>query len=92
MTQWWPRHACGLSLEHNPNRDYYEKVINHIENMESVGNAYSWPSPAERERSIAINEIWILQWYPDTPRSSYCCAAASFDVLMDFVEKEFYGK
>jgi hypothetical protein len=28
---------------------------------------YGWISPEEREKAIANNSVWTLQWYPDTP-------------------------
>jgi hypothetical protein len=28
---------------------------------------HGWVSPEEREKAIANNSVWTLQWYPDTP-------------------------
>lgn len=36
-----------------------------------------WISPEEREKAIAGNSVWTLQWYPDTPIGSHVLRAST---------------
>lgn len=40
-----------------------------------------WVSDDERERAIAQNSVWTLQWYPETPVGFCCIGASSFGAL-----------
>jgi hypothetical protein len=60
-----PPHKCGLYLNHNAHRDYYETVTQWIEHDENLPSFFE--NPEAMARSIAADEVWDLQWYPDTP-------------------------
>lgn len=74
-----PEHKCGLYLEHNANRDYYETVEQYLEDH----THYQFRDEAARQACIDTNELWTLQWYPNTPVGFIAVAAASLDELLE---------
>lgn len=50
-----------------------------------------WVSDDEREKGIATNSMWQLQWYPDTPIGSYTIAASSLTALVRHMANEEKG-
>lgn len=63
----FPKHACSLSLEHNGHKGYYETVEDYIKGIEDHDLDIDWSSETARARCIETNEVWELQWYPNTP-------------------------
>ena len=59
----FPKHACGLILTHNEHKSYYDKIEDYLAE-ERCG---SFRDAESRQRCIATNEVWELQWYPNTP-------------------------
>lgn len=41
-----------------------------------------WASDEERDRAIACNSHWQLQWYPETPVGSCSVSASSLPALL----------
>ncbi len=80
----FPEHKCGLYLEHNCHKDVYES----IEQYTSPFNDEDWVSLEEKQKSIDTNELWKLQWYPDTPVGFYVLLASSLYVLLDKANKQ----
>ena len=72
-----PRHECGLYLEHNVHKDYYE-------NLEDVLNqdCYEDMLQEEKDEIIAADSLWTLQWYPDTPIGFYRVAASTLEKVL----------
>ena len=67
-----PKRKASLIIEHNPHKNYYETVEEHV-------NGFcpdSWASEEERVNSIMGNELWTIQWYPETP-VGFCVVHAS---------------
>ncbi len=79
----FPKHDCGLYLEHNGHKDVYESVSEYT----SPFNDENWVSLEEKENSIKTNELWKLQWYPDTPVGFHVLLASSLSVLLDKANK-----
>lgn len=75
----FPRHDCGLHLTHNQHKDYYETVEKYFESpwMEDRD-----VSVEEKQRMIDTNEIWELQWYPDTPVGFYKVIGATLEEVL----------
>jgi hypothetical protein len=72
-----PEHECGLFLSHNEHRNYYEPIAQFIEDGE-----FKFESEEAKARAIATDELWVLQWYPDTPVGFLRVAAPTLaDVL-----------
>jgi hypothetical protein len=80
----FPRHKCGLFLTHNEHRDFYQTAAEAIAEYEANEGSDCWASEDEKKRAIATDEIWRLQWYPETPVSCYCVRAATFESLIMF--------
>lgn len=81
----FPKHKCGLYLEHNANRDVYETVQQYLEENE---DRWQFKDEDSRQRSIDQNEIWTLQWYPDTPVGSYSVAAPTLEEVLALANGE----
>ena len=81
----FPRHKCGLFLTHNEHRDYYQSAQDFIENdLESRECPPEWSTSTSRQCCIDANEIWELQWYPDTPIGSYCVVGATLEEVLEW--------
>ena len=61
-----PKHEASLHITHNENTTNYETVEDYIK-REEENLGIDWATPTSRERAIATNSIWELQWYPNTP-------------------------
>ena len=80
----FPTHEGGLFLTHNEHRNYYETVDRWLADNEDL----QWADSEQRERAIAEDSVWVLQWYPDTPVGSCRIAAADLDVLLESVREQ----
>jgi len=76
----FPRHAASLHLTHNQHKSYYETVAKAIES--GTYDDEDWINPEQRQRALETNDVWELQWYPDTPVGSYRLLAADLDALL----------
>lgn len=74
----FPAHKAGLSLEHNQHKNAYENAEQWIADNEWC----DWESEESKQKAIDTNEIWTLQWYPDTPVGFYAVAAPTLDDLL----------
>lgn len=68
-----------MYLTHNQHKDYYETVEQYLDNP--------WMKDLDideetRLRMIDSDEVWELQWYPDTPVGFYKVVGASFLEVM----------
>jgi hypothetical protein len=69
----FPAHKCGLYLEHNAHRTVRSKLQDFIEEEEGLEDRFE--SPESKRRSIDTDELWTLQWYPETS-IGFCKIAA----------------
>ncbi len=76
----FPRHECGLHLTHNQHRDYYQTVEEYLRDEARI----SFESGEERALCLELNELWELQWYPDTPIGFYCVGASTLEKCLAF--------
>lgn len=73
-----PPHKCGLNLNHNDHKNNYETAAQWI-----VDNDWcDWKNEHAKQRAIDTDEIWTLQWYPNTPVGFYALAAPTLDELL----------
>ena len=79
----FPEHACGLYLEHNAHRDYYQTTAEWIRKDNERECPYEWVNDEQNQKAIETGEIWTLQWYPRTPIGFIALAAADLDVLLE---------
>lgn len=80
-----PNHKCGLYLTHNEHRDYYESAEVYLDNNIT---RIDFESPEHRQRCIDTDNIWVLQWYPNTPVGFNCVGAPTLEELLDFANRE----
>lgn len=73
-----PRHEAECAIEHNPHRNVYETIETFM-----AGRPGDWVSAEERARAIAIDSLWVMQWYPATPIGFCRRAASSLGALLD---------
>ena len=81
----FPKHDCELILNHNQCRSYYETVAQYVaedEGRPENQQYLEWVSPEQRQKAIDTNEIWVLQWYPNTPIGFNVLAACDLNVLL----------
>lgn len=74
----FPRHNCGLHLTHNHHKDYYETVAQYLTNPWMEG----FCTEEEKQMMIDADEMWELQWYPDTPIGFYKVVGHDFDNVL----------
>lgn len=76
-----PQHKCGLYLTHNQHKDTYQTVEEIINERPEWFNG-DWATPTSKQRAIETDELWELQWYPDTPVGfNFVCGATLEEVL-----------
>lgn len=80
-----PPHACELTITHNPHRTDYATVEKYLALCEERGNGYddSELTPEDRAKAIEADELWVVQWYPDTPVGSCVVAAATLERALE---------
>lgn len=76
-----PDHKCALYLGHNDHRNVYETVEQWLDDRDDL---YGWPSAEAMQRAIATDEVWTLQWYPDTPIGFHAIAAPTLGELLEY--------
>ena len=77
----FPEHACSLHLEHNPHRNVYESVPDWISDN-AYREHFQWTSTEQKDKAVATDNLWTLQWYPNTPIGFYSLVACDLDVLL----------
>jgi hypothetical protein len=74
----WPPHKAGMHIQHNPHLSNYETVAEY-----AGRNDDDWASEAEMQRAINTGELWLLQWYPETPVGFCSVVASSLQACLD---------
>jgi hypothetical protein len=85
----FPRHEGGLYLTHNDHKAAYETVESRLSCFDSGDD---WVNEEQKKKALEKQEYWQLQWYPDTPISSYSLLAYDLDVLLEEALKVAKGK
>ena len=80
-----PAHKAGLYLKHNEHKDVYETVEEWA--MNSFYDDDDWASMEEKAKAIETNELWHLQWYPDTPIGFCTRLASTLEALLEGLEE-----
>lgn len=75
----FPKHDCGLYLQHNQYKDYYETIEWAVEQVDET----EWAYPDEKDKCLSTGSIWTLQWYPNTPISSITIAASTVEKIFE---------
>jgi len=75
----FPAHRAELHLDHNDHKNAYESAEHWI--VEN-GETYAWQDDEAKQRAIDTDEIWTLQWYPNTPIGFFAVAAPTLDEVL----------
>lgn len=79
----FPRHDCGLYLTHNEHIDSYRTVQQEYESLPACTDFEEcWVDEEQKRKALEAQDVWCLQWYPDTPGGSYTLLAHDLDVLL----------
>lgn len=76
-----PKDEAGLFLTHNEFKGYYQTAEEWVKKSPCPP---VWQSGDERKKAIDTNEIWTLQWYPNTPVGFNLIAASTLENLLEF--------
>lgn len=76
-----PKHDCGLHIEHNTHKSYYQTAAQWVA---EVGADYDWNSNEAKQRAIDTDEVWTMTWFPNTPVGSHAVAAPTLQELLEF--------
>lgn len=63
-----PAHKCELIITHNGHRNSYVSVAEYVARNDGPEN---FVSQEDYELAIKGDELWEIQWYPETPIGSY---------------------
>lgn len=84
----FPVHSGALFLEHNAHKNSYQSIIEWIEDDKENGQEfYAWKNEEQKQRAIDANEVWTLQWYPETPVGFHAVAAPTLEELLEFANE-----
>jgi hypothetical protein len=72
----FPEHKCGLQLSHNQHKDYYQTIDQYVAEQPDY---FPFRNSEDLARCVSTNEIWELQWYPDTPIGFYRSVAPTLE-------------
>ena len=83
----FPKHDASLHLQHNDHKSSYETVGEYLE-QGHLTDFYEFKNDEQKKRAIETNELWTLQWYPNTPVGFNAVAAPTLEELLDFANEE----
>jgi hypothetical protein len=74
----------NLTISYNDeNGPNYMTVREYVE--QGMSDQQEWLSEAERQRAMELNQMWTLQWYPNTPVGFHWLSASSLPALIEHV-------
>jgi hypothetical protein len=77
-----PKHKAGLYLTHNQHKDYYE-TVEQISVLEYMGiDKDDFVSHEDYQKCIDTDELWELQWYPETPIGSHKVCGSTLEIVL----------
>ena len=77
----FPEHKCELTLTHNSHKNYYEPIEEYLTRPQ-FEDLTTWATDTSKERILKTDEIWELQWYPDTPIGFYLVVGATLEEVL----------
>lgn len=84
----FPAHKASMHLVHNDHLSYYSTVENAVLQEDHGYAEDCWISEEQKQKAIATNECWYIQWYPETPVGFCCKSAADLALLLAFVKEQ----
>lgn len=90
-----PRHKASLTLLHNDHKDFYSTVKQYIDSEHPALDKDYFVSEEDIQKCIDTDELWSLQWYPDTPIGFYKVCGSTLEIVLKRaaeIDEELYGK
>lgn len=83
-----PEHQASLTIEHNEHKTCYQTVAELIANNYGMDycDLQDWVSSEEMAKSIETNELWTIQWYPNTPVGFHIKHASTLEALIEYFQ------
>lgn len=81
-----PKHDASLHITHNDHKSNYETVASYLAWRQATPR--NCGSQEEYDALKASDEIWEIQWYPDTPIGSYVVFAATLERALELANDE----
>jgi hypothetical protein len=75
-----PPHKASLHITHNQHKAYYQTVEQYFAELRVDDEDVT---PADRAACIATNEVWEIQWYPETPIGSRTVYAPTLERVLE---------
>lgn len=85
----FPEHKVSLNLTHNHHKIYYETIEEYLSRLKDSISDEDWATATSRERAIGNDELWELQWYPDTPVGCFIVFGASLEEVLKKANDEY---
>lgn len=82
-----PPHKGACTISHNQHLNYYRTVAQDEEDNAEWYKG-SWVSEESRAYAIANNELWSLQWYPETPVGFCNLCAGRWEDIVSYLEAD----
>jgi len=73
----FPRHNITMYLIHNEHKSYCEPLDKYSESWQ-----FTWVNEEQKKLALEKDDVWTIQWYPDTPVGFYALAAHSLEILL----------
>jgi len=77
-----PEHKASLDIVHNQHLGYYQSAAEYVDE-----DRLTWKNTEAKDRAIATNTVWELQWYPETPVGFLCVAAPTLLELIELAQE-----
>ena len=81
---WLPEHKYDLHLKHNEHRGVAETV-------DQFYDAKDFVSPDEWGKAVVEDNVWVLQWYPETTVGFYRIAASTLYAIEAKLKEKNHG-
>jgi hypothetical protein len=73
----------SMTVSHNEHKLYYQTAKQFIEEGDMKSR---FVNAEEIDKAIETDEIWSVQWYPDTPIGSCIFYASSLDIIFEHIQ------
>ena len=85
----FPAHKGAMYITHNDHKSAYQPLGEWIEDQ---NDRFEFENDEAKARCLATDELWELQWYPETPVGFYSVAAPTFEEAVAFANAAIAGK
>lgn len=84
----FPVHKASLTLTHNAHKDSYQTVKEWWSDRVACGATFdNWVSEDQFYRALETDEVWELNWHPETPVGTCVLMACDMSVLFSTLQR-----